>query len=78
VHAGHCVELNEADRAAWHAGGHAMLGDVTMSGSPAQIRDQLDALAGKGVTEIVFQPCGPDVAGELERFHAAATGGAKP
>ena len=78
VHVGHCVELNEADRAAWRAGGHAMLKDVTMSGSPGEIRDQLDSLAAKGVTEIVFQPCGPDVAGELERFHAAATGGATP
>jgi 5,10-methylenetetrahydromethanopterin reductase len=78
VHAGHCVELNEADQAAWHAGGHAMLTDVTMSGSPGQIRDKLDELAAKGVTEIVFQPCGADVAGELERFRAAATGGAKP
>ena len=45
-----------------------MLGDVTMSGSPGEIRDQLDELAAKGVTEIVFQPCGPDLAGELERF----------
>ena len=32
-------------------------------------------LAAHGVTEIVFQPCGPDVAGELERFLAAATEG---
>jgi 5,10-methylenetetrahydromethanopterin reductase len=33
VHVGHCVALNEADRAAWDAGGHAMLRDVTLSGT---------------------------------------------
>jgi len=75
VHVGHCVELNEADRAAWDAGGHAMLRDVTPSGTPAEIRDGIAELAAHGVTEIVFQPCGPDVAGELERFLAAATEG---
>jgi 5,10-methylenetetrahydromethanopterin reductase len=75
VHVGHCVELNAADRAAWAAGGHAMLRDVTLSGAPAVIRDRIAELAEHGVTEIVFQPCGPDVAGELERFLAAATGG---
>jgi 5,10-methylenetetrahydromethanopterin reductase len=75
VHVGHCVALNEADRAAWDAGGHAMLRDVTLSGTPAEIRDGIAELAAHGVTEIVFQPCGPDVAGELERFLSAATEG---
>jgi 5,10-methylenetetrahydromethanopterin reductase len=73
VHIGHCVEINEADRAAWNAGGHAMLEDVTISGTPARVRERLDELAAGGVTEIVFQPCGPDIAGELERFLAAAS-----
>jgi 5,10-methylenetetrahydromethanopterin reductase len=75
VHAGHCVELNEADRAAWDAGGHSMLPDVTVSGTRDQVRRRLDELAARGVTEIVFQPCGPDVRRELERFHDAATSG---
>ncbi len=78
VHVGHCVALNEADRAAWDAGGHAMLRDVTLSGTPIEIRDGIAELAAHGVTEIVFQPCGPDVAGELERFLAAATEGNTP
>lgn len=73
VHEGHCVELNEADRAAWRAGGHTVLRDVTLSGTGDEIRDRLDDLASKGVTEIVFQPCGPDVRSELERFHEAAS-----
>ncbi|WP_285654714.1 LLM class flavin-dependent oxidoreductase [Actinomycetospora sp. NBRC 106375] len=73
VHAGHCVELNDADRAAWDAGGHAMLRDATLSGTRSEVRAKIDALAGAGVTEIVFQPCGPDTRRELERFHDAAT-----
>ncbi|MBN6038398.1 LLM class flavin-dependent oxidoreductase [Amycolatopsis sp. 195334CR] len=72
VHSGHCVELNEADRAAWDAGGHTILTDVTLSGTGDQIRHKLAGLAARGVTEIVFQPCGPDIRGELERFHAVA------
>ncbi|GAA4921203.1 5,10-methylenetetrahydromethanopterin reductase [Actinomycetospora succinea] len=73
VHVGHCVDLNDADRAAWDAGGHAMLRDATLSGTRSEVRDRLDELAGNGVTEIVFQPCGPDTRRELERFHDAAT-----
>jgi len=72
VHAGHGVELNEADQAAWHAGGHAMLLDATISGTRDQVRRRLDDLASRGVTEIVFQPSGPDAGAELERFLDAA------
>lgn len=72
VHAGHCVELSPADQAAWHAGGSSTLRDVTLSGTRAQIREALDGYASRGVTEIVFQPCGPDTQGELERFLDAA------
>ncbi|HEV7626830.1 MAG TPA: LLM class flavin-dependent oxidoreductase [Streptomyces sp.] len=72
VHDGHCVELNGADLAAWKAGGHGMLQDVTVSGTRDQIRRRLDDFAAQGVTEIVFQPCGPDTRAELERFLEAA------
>jgi alkanesulfonate monooxygenase SsuD/methylene tetrahydromethanopterin reductase-like flavin-dependent oxidoreductase (luciferase family) len=73
VHAGHCVELNEADRAAWAAGGHAMLREATVSGTRDEVRRRLDQLGEQGVTEVVFQPCGSDVRGELERFLEAAS-----
>lgn len=72
VHEGHCVELNEADQAAWKAGGHTMLRDVTVSGTRDEVRRRLDDFAEQGVTEIVFQPCGPDTRAELERFLEAA------
>jgi 5,10-methylenetetrahydromethanopterin reductase len=74
VHTGHCVALGEADQAAWKAGGHELVRDVTMSGTREQIRQRLDEVAARGVTEIVFQPCGPDVRAELERFLDAAAG----
>jgi alkanesulfonate monooxygenase SsuD/methylene tetrahydromethanopterin reductase-like flavin-dependent oxidoreductase (luciferase family) len=50
-----------------------MLHDVTVSGTRDQVRRRLDELASHGVTEIVFQPCGPDTRGELERFLEVAT-----
>lgn len=68
VHSGHCVELNEADQAAWDAGGYSVLKDVTISGTRDEVRRNVDGLASRGVTEIVFQPCGPDIRSELERF----------
>jgi 5,10-methylenetetrahydromethanopterin reductase len=68
VHSGHCVELNAADEAAWLAGGSVSLRDVTLSGTREQIRRKLDDYGSRGVTEIVFQPCGTDIEGELERF----------
>ena len=73
VHAGHCVELNEADQAAWDAGGHVILREATISGTREQVRRRLDDLASTGVTEIVYQPCGPDIRSELERFFEAAS-----
>lgn len=68
VHAQHCVGLNEADEAAWDAGGHVTLRDVTLSGTRAEVRDKVAELRSRGVSEIVFQPCGPDIERELERF----------
>ena len=72
VHAGHCVKLNAADEASWRAGGSSTLQNVTLSGTRDQVRRTLDDYGSRGVTEIVFQPCGPDVQGELERFLDAA------
>ena len=72
VHEQHCVGLNEADQAAWDAGGHRMLKDVTVSGTADEVAERLAGLVDHGVTEIVFQPCGPDIRRELEAFMDAA------
>jgi 5,10-methylenetetrahydromethanopterin reductase len=68
VHEQHCVGLNDADQAAWDAGGYRMLGDVTVSGTADEVRQRLAGFVDHGVTEIVFQPCGPDIRRELEAF----------
>src|SRR5215217_4137236 len=68
VHGQHCVGLNEADTAAWEAGGHTMLDEVTVSGTRDQVRERLAGLSEHGVTEVVFQPAGSDVRRELEVF----------
>ncbi len=68
VHRGHCVHLNEADTAAWEAGGSAMVEQVTITGSPTQVRARIEELGAQGVTEVVYQPAGPDIRRELERM----------
>ena len=72
VHDQHCVGLNAADQAAWEAGGYAMLEQATVSGTADQVAARVGELAAAGVTELVYQPCGPDIGRELESFIAAA------
>ena len=72
VHDQHLVGLNRADAAAWAAGGWKAVPTTTVTGSPAQIGEQLARYAEAGVTEIVYQPAAPDLVGELERFMAVA------
>ena len=55
-------------------GAHALVKNVTVSGSSDEVRERLAALAEQGATEIVYQPAGPDVRRELERFMEAASG----
>ena len=74
VHNGHCVEMNAADQAAWAAGGSAMLKEATLSGTRSEIHQRLADYEARGITEIVYQPCGTDVRSELERFLGAAGG----
>src|SRR4051812_38892301 len=73
VHEQHFTGLNEADQAGWEAGAASMAEHVTITGTPAHVRERLDQLAEQGVTEIVYQPAGPDIPGELERFLQVAT-----
>ena len=70
----HFVGLNEADQAAWQAGAASMVEHLTITGHPSQVRARLDQLAEQGVTDVVYQPAGPDIPRELERFLLAATG----
>ena len=73
VHEQHCVGLNPADAAAWDAGAHELLKGFTVSGTRGEVRERLARLSEQGVTEVVYQPAGPDIRRELERFMEAAS-----
>lgn len=71
VHREHCVGLNDADRRAWDGSGRQLVGEVTLTGTADELCQRVQALGASGVTEIVYQPAGPDVRRELERFAGA-------
>jgi 5,10-methylenetetrahydromethanopterin reductase len=72
VHEQHCVGLNQADQAAWEAGGSALLEQTTVSGNADQVAHRLTELEDAGITELVYQPTGLDIRRELEKFMAVA------
>lgn len=73
VHVGHCIHLNDADRAAWAVTGGSLLPTTTITGTPVEVRARIDDLGARGVTEVVFQPSGPDLRSELEAMYSAAS-----
>jgi 5,10-methylenetetrahydromethanopterin reductase len=71
IHEDHLVATTDRDRAALDAGGAALLPAVSFTGTTEQPRQRRDQLAAIGVTELAYQPAGPDIPGELERMQAA-------
>ena len=71
VHDQHLIALNRADTAAWAAGSWKAIGQTTLTGTADEIGRRVSELAAQGITEIIYQPTGPDIPGELEAFHAA-------
>jgi 5,10-methylenetetrahydromethanopterin reductase len=74
VHIGHCIELNQADEAAWAATAGALLPTTTLTGTAAEVRARAEQLVEQGVTEMVYQPSGPNLARELETMYQALAG----
>jgi 5,10-methylenetetrahydromethanopterin reductase len=73
VHAGYLVAPNALDQAAVPAEVAAgALGPMGLAADAAAWRARLAAAEQEGVTEIVFQPAGPDLPRELRAFAAAA------
>jgi 5,10-methylenetetrahydromethanopterin reductase len=72
VHDGHLIALNRADTAAWAAGSWKAIAQTTLTGTADDVGRRVSEIAAQGITEIIYQPTGPDIAGELEAFHAAA------
>jgi 5,10-methylenetetrahydromethanopterin reductase len=70
IHAGHQIELNDADSVLFPAA-VPLISQASLVGTPQRLRDQVAVWAEHGITEIAFQPSGTDVVGELERFAAA-------
>jgi 5,10-methylenetetrahydromethanopterin reductase len=74
VHDQHLVGLNRADIAAWAAGSWKAIPQTTLTGTAHDIGRRIREIAAQGITEIIYQPTGPDIPEELDAFHAAARG----
>jgi 5,10-methylenetetrahydromethanopterin reductase len=70
VHEGHLVAANARDELVLE-GAAALAPAFTLTGTAAEVRERVDALAAAGVTELAFQPAGPDIARELRTMAAA-------
>ena len=46
----------------------------TFTGEAAALRERIEELAARGVTEIAYQPAGPDIPRELTAFARMAEG----
>lgn len=68
IHRGHLTELNDIDRLIVTGG---LAAAISQSGTAQQMRDRVAAAAAAGTTEFVYQPAGPDPAGEIEAFASA-------
>jgi 5,10-methylenetetrahydromethanopterin reductase len=70
THEGHLMRLTAVDEQAV-AEGIDLLPAVTFSGTAPQLRERVEAFAAAGVTEIAYQPAGPDIPAELARMAEA-------
>ena len=73
IHEGHLVETNVRDRPAVEAG-VSLIPAFTTTGTATDVRERVVGLAEAGVTEIAYQPAGPDIARELAAFADATSG----
>jgi 5,10-methylenetetrahydromethanopterin reductase len=67
THEGHLVRLTAVDEKAVALAAD-LLPQFTFSGTKAQLRERVAEYAAGGVTELVYQPAGSDVVGELARM----------
>jgi GH15 family glucan-1,4-alpha-glucosidase len=68
LHDGHLITANDRDRLVVTG---ALLAQFGYARDAGAWRDHVQALAAGGATEVAYQPAGPDIPGELERFAAA-------
>jgi 5,10-methylenetetrahydromethanopterin reductase len=71
IHDRHLVEVTERDRP--YVTGE-LISAFTTTGTAKEVRDRVAAARDAGVTEIAYQPAGPDIAHELATFYDAVAG----
>ena len=71
LHEGHLIEANRRDEIALREGA-SLLKTFTLTGTPEELRRRLESLEAAGVTEIAYQPGGPDISRELSAFAGMA------
>jgi len=71
LHEGHLIEANERDKLVVTGDTLRMFGLARPAG---EWRERLAELEYGGATEVAYQPAGPDIPNELERFMTAAKG----
>jgi hypothetical protein len=71
IHDGHLVTAGKHDEALV-ASAAPLLTKWTTTGTAAEVRTRLRALSAGGITEIAYQPMGPDIPRELRAFAEAA------
>jgi 5,10-methylenetetrahydromethanopterin reductase len=76
IHDGHLVKAGKHDEALL-ASAAPLLTKWTTTGTAAEVRTRLRALSVAGITEIAYQPMGPDIPRELRAFAEAAGVGAE-
>jgi len=67
IHAGHQIGLNDHDKVVFPEAAE-IAPAVTAIGTAEQLRARLDGWAEDGVSEVAFQPAGPDIPHELRAF----------
>jgi 5,10-methylenetetrahydromethanopterin reductase len=69
IHDGHLATVNPIDREVLP---REAVEHLTLTGAPDAVRAKLEGIEAAGVTELAYQPCGPDIPRELEAFMRAA------
>ena len=71
LHQRHLLGVSAQDRDVVRAN-LGLLPSMSFTGTAEDVGTRIAGLAASGVTEVVYQPCGVDIPGELERFMSVA------
>ena len=66
-----CMKWTSIQRGGWYEN-HPFASSMGLTGTGEQVSEKIAGLAALGVTEVVYQPGGSDIARELRAFASAA------